>query len=219
MTGSEDTTSGPDSKQETRRQLLRVASVTGLSGLAGCSLPFFQTGSNSNDASGSDAASTPTPTRVDRTIAQTDAAKRHQSIVSTVNTSVGTAYRKTEFDYEPVSITPTDSAKRQIPYGTVRVAPARDTDGDRIWISEGEHPTDIIETLMRASLNIDSQIQISTRVSNATVEFTGSQNKRGVYGLIAHHQPRKAVLIVRARERSTAESLIQNFDESNVVPE
>lgn len=193
----------------TRRHLLEIVSASGVAGLAGCSAI--------RDLWESDTGSS--PTRVERTRSNTDSARRYREAVSSVSGNAESPFGGISFDYDPIRIDPADTANRPMPFGSIRAAPSDTVSGDRMWISSGGMGIQNIVTLVKASLGLQENIEVQAEVLDSRVTFIGSKSKNGVVGLIGRHRNREAVLVVRASRLSTAQSLAQNYGESQVVPE
>jgi hypothetical protein len=138
-------------------------------------------------------------------------------VVSSVEEHVDSPFGKVTFNYEPIHIDPSSSTDRQV-LGTVRAAPSDAGSGDRMWISSGNMDIRAIGTFMRATLKLKEQIRVTANVLDSEVQFTGSKTQNDIYGLVAHHQSRDAVLVVRARDQATVRSLAKGYEESSIVP-
>lgn len=196
-----------------RRHLLRLLGAGGVSGLAGCS--------SIRDILGSDVLGTdslPSPVRVNRNAPETSSARRFREVNASVEENIESQFGRGTFNYEPLQIESSNSTDQGAEFGMLKAAPGEDKSGDRMWITEGDLELSNIEILLRATLRIEEQIRISTDVLDTKIRFTGSQNPHGIFGLVSIHQDKNAVLVVRARDRDTANSLVRGFNESAVVP-
>lgn len=189
-----------------RRSILALVGATGIGSMAGCSdlRNRFDALLNEDDNS------EPEP--------EPASAQRYRETVAPIQEGVSSAFRSAVFAYDRVEINP-ESTTDTAGIDSVTAVTNEARTGDRMWLTVGETPTEVVADTIRASLGLEADRERRSEVLNSTIRFTGSENTHGIFGYVGIHHQQSAVLIVRAGSRSTAEDLIAEFNSAAVLPD